>query len=150
MYNLATPVAANIRAKDISCPYCQGLISVPGHCVSFPCRHCKGQIDLSYKRVDPGKDTDPIKHSDFYLEKYHRLEVSRLFVGNAVIGGEFKGHLSSSGTVKILEDGKFCGKISCRRFVIKKGGVFEGTLQLLYNRDLDTLPVKNYNQFVVK
>lgn len=150
MYNLATPVAATIRGKDLSCPYCQGLISAPGHCVSFPCFHCNGQIDLSYNKLNPGKDTDQIKHSDFYLEKYHRLEVSRLYVGNAVILGTFKGYLSSSGTVEILEDGEFYGKISCRRFVIKKGGVFEGTLQLLYDRNLDTLPIKNYNQLIVK
>jgi cytoskeletal protein CcmA (bactofilin family) len=73
-----------------------------------------------------------------------------MYVGNAVILGTFKGNLYSSGTVKILEHGEFYGEISCHRFLIKRGGIFDGTIHIRYDRKVDTHPVKNYNQLIVK
>ena len=149
MDSFMSPVTANAGTKDLSCPYCQGLLTVPIYCVSFPCSYCKRQIDLSNHTVKT-KDTKDGKHRDFYLKKSHQLEVASLYVGNADIMGKFKGDLFSSGTVKILEHGELYGKISCRKFMVKKGGVFEGSIQFIHDRILHALPVKNFCQTIVK
>ncbi len=151
MYNLKRPATNNnMRVNDVLCPYCHGLIYVPVYCVSISCRYCKQLIDLGCKIPDLQKGDDRIKHSDFYLKREHRLEVAKMYVGNAIISGTFQGDLYSSGTVKILEQGAFYGKISCCKFLIKKGGIFEGTIQLTYDRNLETIPVKNFYQHIMK
>ena len=149
MDSLVSPVTANVGTKDLSCPYCQGLLAVPIYCISFPCRYCKQQIDLGNHTVSP-KQRGVGKHRDFYLKKSHHLEVASLYVGNAFIMGKFKGNLYSSGTVKVLEHGELYGKISCRKFMVKKGGVFEGTIQFTHDRILHALPVKNFCQIIIK
>ncbi len=150
MINLSTPVTTNMIARDISCPFCQCPISVPVHCVCVPCHHCKRQIDLNDDTVNPRKDNDQLRHSDLYLKERHQLDVSKMYVGNAVISGKFKGHLYSSGTVKILEHGEFYGTISCRKFLIRKGGIFDGKLLLMHERKLGSLPGRNYYQILMK
>ena len=59
-----------------------------------------------------------------YLKRKGVIEISNIQVGDAVIKGKINGDLHAMGTVEILKSGEIYGKITCRKLIVKKGGVF--------------------------
>lgn len=70
-------------------------------------------------------------HGTLYLKKKGVIEISNIRVGNAIIKGKIHGDLYASGTVEILKPGEIYGKITCRKLIVGKGGIFSGKVQML-------------------
>jgi cytoskeletal protein CcmA (bactofilin family) len=65
------------------------------------------------------------------LKKKGIIEISNLLVGNAVVQGRIKGDVFAMDTVEILKHGEICGKITCRKLIVSKGGTFSGMVEML-------------------
>ena len=52
-------------------------------------------------------------------------------VGDAFIEGKINGDLTAMGAVEILKHGEVRGTITCRKLMVKKGGIFEGSVRML-------------------
>ncbi len=73
------------------------------------------------------------------MKKRGIIKISNILVGSAVIKGKVNGDLRALGTVEVFKRGEIHGKITCRKLVVKKGGVFDGTVEML-----------NTNQIILK
>lgn len=95
------------------------------------CKHCSHHNDLNNYKIKFlfGKNLET--HGTLYLKKKGVIEISNIRVGNAVIKGKIHGDLKATGTVEILKHGEIHGKITCRKLIVKKGGIFNGRVEML-------------------
>lgn len=95
------------------------------------CKYCYHHNDLSDYKIKSliGKIIET--HGTLYLKKRGVIEISNIRVGNAIIQGKINGDIYAKGTVEILKHGEVHGKITCRKLVVNKGGIFNGKVNML-------------------
>jgi len=95
------------------------------------CTYCYHHNDLSDYKIKAilGKHIET--HGTLYLKRKGVIEISNIRVGNAIIKGKIHGDLYAMGTVEILKPGEIYGKITCNKLIVKKGGIFNGSVRML-------------------
>lgn len=168
------------NTKKISCPYCNGSLTVSVQCVSMPCRHCNKHINVKeiifppekkqiipvgqrrilcfkceeeiftsekaqavtcqhcYHRNDLGNHkvktllgVNLETYGTLHLKKRGKIEISSIRVGSAIIQGTINGDIYAMDTVEIQKKGEVYGKITCRKLIVNKGGIFSGKVKML-------------------
>ncbi len=166
--------------RSISCPYCNGTLTVSVSCVSMPCRHCNKHInvkeiifpsekkqltpigkrrifcfkcekeiftsekaqavtcqhcyhrnDLSNHKVKTLLGVNLETYGTLHLKKKGIIEISNIRVGNAIVQGKIKGDINAMDAVEIKRKGEVYGKITCRKLIVDKGGIFNGKVKML-------------------
>lgn len=122
---------AIIKSRTVSCFKCGKKISADMSAQAVTCKYCYNRNDMSDHKLKSilGKNFET--YGSLYLKKKGIIEISNVRVGSAIIKGKVKGDLYSMGTVEILKHGEIYGKITCRKLVVKKGGIFSGKVQML-------------------
>ncbi len=112
-YKCGKEIFADSRAQAVTCIYCY---------------HHNDLSDYKIKAV-LGKNIET--HGTLYLKRKGVIEISNIRVGNAIVKGKIHGDLYAMGIVEILKPGEIHGKITCRKLIVKKGGIFNGRVQML-------------------
>ncbi len=113
------------------CMKCGKEIFIDKNAQAVTCKHCYHGNDLSDYKVKTLLGQKLETHGTLYLKKKGIVKISNILVGNAVIKGKVNGDLRALGTVEIYKRGEIHGKITCRKLVVYKGGVFDGTVEML-------------------
>ncbi len=168
------------NTREVSCPYCNGSLTVSVKCVSMPCRHCNKHINVKeiicppekkqvipigqkriicfkcekdvftndkaqavtcqhcYHRIDLGNHkvktllgVNLETYGTLHLKKKGKIEISSIRVGNAIVQGRINGDINAMDTVEIKKKGEVYGKITCRKLIVDKGGIFSGNVKML-------------------
>ncbi|MFQ5963769.1 MAG: polymer-forming cytoskeletal protein [Candidatus Scalinduaceae bacterium] len=121
----------SIVRRRLLCFKCGKEISIDEKAQAVTCNFCYNRNDLSNYKVKSilGKNIET--YGTLYLKKNGKIEISNIKVGNAIVKGKINGNLNALGTVEILKRGEIYGKITCRKLIVKKGGVFKGNVQML-------------------
>ena len=122
---------SSIGIRRLLCYKCGKEISTDEKAQAVTCKYCYHHNDLSNHKIKAllGKNIET--HGTLYLKRKGVIEISNIQVGDAVIKGKINGDLHAMGTVEILKNGEIYGKITCRKLIVKKGGVFCGSVQML-------------------
>ena len=122
---------SSIGTRRLLCYKCGKEISTNEKAQTVTCKYCYHHNDLCNYKVKAllGKNVET--HGTLYLKRKGVIEISNIQVGDAVIKGKINGDLHAMGTVEILKSGEIYGKITCRKLIVKKGGVFCGSVQML-------------------
>ena len=117
--------------RRILCYKCGKEIYTHAKAQAVTCNYCYHHNDMNDYKIKAllGKIIET--HGTLYLKKKGVIEISNIRVGNAIIKGKIHGDLYASGTVEILKPGEIYGKITCRKLIIKTGGIFSGKVQML-------------------
>ncbi|MBM4056110.1 MAG: hypothetical protein FJ264_15870 [Planctomycetes bacterium] len=125
-----------VGTKEVFCFKCGKEIYADKNAQAVSCVYCYNRNDLSDYKVKSILGKNLQTHGTLYLKKKGTIDISSVLVGNAVIEGKINGDLTAMGTVEILKHGEVYGKITCRKLIVKKGGIFEGSVRML-NIDAD-------------
>jgi hypothetical protein len=120
-----------IGKRGVICFKCNREIFTDEKAQAVTCQHCYNRNDLSNHKVSKllGKNLET--YGTLHLKKKGIIEISNLLVGNAVVQGRIKGDVFAMDTVEILKHGEICGKITCRKLIVNKGGTFSGMVEML-------------------
>lgn len=120
-----------IGKRKVICFKCNREIFTDEKAQAVTCQHCYNRNDLSNHKVSKllGKNLET--YGTLHLKKKGIIEISNLLVGNAVVQGRIKGDVFAMDTVEILKHGEICGKITCRKLIVNKGGTFSGMVEML-------------------
>lgn len=120
-----------VGTKILRCYKCGKEIFADKKAQAVACKYCYHHNDLSdYKiKSEIGKILET--HGTLYLKKRGIIEISTIRVGDAIIQGKINGDLLAKGTVEILKHGEIYGKITCRKLIVNKGGIFIGKVHML-------------------
>ena len=127
--------------RNLFCYKCKKEISTDKGAQAVVCKYCYYRNDLSDHKVKTIIGTIFQTHGRLYLVRKGVIETSTIKVGSAVIKGKVVGNITAFGTVEILKRGQIKGEITCRRLIVKKGGIFEGHVRML-NPDGSHVSVK--------
>ena len=130
-----------IEQRKLFCYKCKKEISVDKGAQAVMCKYCYHRNDLSDHKLKTIIGTVFQTHGRLYLVRNGVIETSTIEVGNAIIKGKVIGDITALGTVEILKKGTIKGKITCRKLIVKKGGSFEGHVQML-NPDGSPITIK--------
>lgn len=121
----------NVGMRRLLCFKCGKEIYIDKNALAVTCKYCYHGNDLSNYKVKNllGKKIET--HGTLYLKKKGAIEISNILVGNAIVKGRIKGNVKAFGTVEIYKCGEIYGKITCRKLIVNKGGVFDGTVEML-------------------
>ena len=119
-----------IGQRSLTCYKCCKEIVVDKNAQAVNCKYCYHHNDLSNYKIKNlfGKIIET--HGLLYLRKKGFIENSSLRVGNALIKGKINGDISALGTIEINKRGEIHGNISCCKFIVRKGGTFEGNVSM--------------------
>lgn len=117
--------------KRVLCYKCGKEIFVNARAQTVTCSYCYHHNDMSDYKVKAVLGKNIETHGTLYLKRKGVIEISSIRVGNAIIKGKIHGNLYAMGTVEILKPGEIHGKITCRKLIVKKGGIFNGSVQML-------------------
>ncbi|MCF6155644.1 MAG: hypothetical protein E3K36_10405 [Candidatus Brocadia sp.] len=117
--------------RRILCYKCGKEIFTNAKAQAVTCCYCYHHNDLSDYKIKAVLGKNIETHGTLYLKRKGVIEISSIRVGNAIIKGKIHGDLYAMGTVEILKPGEICGKITCRKLIVKKGGIFNGSVQML-------------------
>ncbi len=122
---------SSIGRKRLMCFKCGREIFTDENAQAVTCQYCYHRNDLSNYKIKSllGKNLET--YGSLYLKKKGVIEISNIRVGDAVIKGKIKGDLYAMGTVEVLKRGEIYGKISCRKLIVRKGGIFDGSVHML-------------------
>lgn len=125
-----------VGMRRLVCFKCGKEIYIDKHAQAVTCKYCYHGNDLTNYKIKSllGKKLET--HGTLYLKKKGTIEISNVLVGNAVIKGRVKGDLKALDTVEIYKRGEIYGKITCRKLIVYKGGVFDGTVEM-FNSEPD-------------
>ena len=124
-----------IKKRKLCCYKCGKEILVDKTSQAVMCKYCYHRNDLSDHKVKTIFGTVLQTHGQLYLLKKGIIETSTLQVGSAIIRGKIIGDITAYGTVEILKRGEVIGNITCRKLIVRKGGTFEGYVQILNSDD---------------
>lgn len=117
--------------RKILCYKCGKEIFTNAKAQAVVCCYCYHHNDLSDYKIKAVLGKNIETHGTLYLKRKGVIEISSIRVGNAIIKGKIHGDLYAMGTVEILKPGEICGKITCRKLIVKKGGIFNGSVRML-------------------
>lgn len=117
--------------RKILCYKCGKEIFTNAKARAVVCCYCYHHNDLSDYKIKAVLGKNIETHGTLYLKRKGVIEISSIRVGNAIIKGKIHGDLYAMGTVEILKPGEICGKITCRKLIVKKGGIFNGSVRML-------------------
>lgn len=122
---------SHIGKKRILCFKCQREIYTNEKAQSVTCQHCYHRNDLSNHKVKTLLGVNLETYGTLHLKKRGIIEISTIRVGNAIVQGKIKGDISAINTVEIKKKGEVYGKITCRKLIVNKGGIFSGKVKML-------------------
>jgi DNA-directed RNA polymerase subunit RPC12/RpoP len=120
-----------IEKRKLFCYKCGKTILVDKNSQAVTCKYCYHRNDLSDHKVKTIFGAILQTHGQLYLVRKGIIETSTIEVGSAIIRGKIIGDITAYGTVEILKKGEVKGNITCRRLIVRKGGSFEGYVQML-------------------
>ena len=120
-----------IEKRKLICGKCNKEILADKNAQAIICKYCYHRNDLSDHKVKTIIGTIFQTHGQLYLLRKGIIEFSTIQVGSAIIKGKVLGDITAFGTVEILKKGEVRGNITCRSFIVNKGGYFEGHVQIL-------------------
>jgi len=120
-----------VGKRMLLCFKCGREIYIDKNAQAVTCKYCYHGNDLSDYKIKSllGKKIET--HGTLYLKKRGSIEISNILVGKAIIKGKIRGNLKALDTVEIYKRGEIYGKITCRKLIVYKGGVFDGTVEML-------------------
>lgn len=123
----STPVGK----REVFCFKCGKGIYADKNAQAVSCIYCYNRNDLCDYKVKSILGRNLQTHGTLYLKKKGTIEISNILVGDAFIEGKINGDLTAMGAVEILKHGEVRGTITCRKLMVKKGGIFEGSVRML-------------------
>ncbi len=122
---------STVGRRSLLCFKCGKEIFTDKNAQAVACKYCYHRNDLSNHKIKSvfGKNIET--HGTLYLKRKGKIEISSIQVGDAIIKGKINGDIRATGTVEILKRGEIYGKITCRKLIVKKGGVFSGSVKML-------------------
>jgi cytoskeletal protein CcmA (bactofilin family) len=94
-----------------------------------------GEFELNgLLRID-GIFYGKVKTSGKVLVGKNGIAECDIFAGTIVIGGKVKGSLIATERITLLSTGELIGKIITPRLVIEEGVLFDGTCEIIENKD---------------
>ncbi|MCP5005084.1 MAG: hypothetical protein GY941_14295 [Planctomycetes bacterium] len=122
---------STVGKKRILCFKCGKEVFTDKNAQAVACTHCYYRNDLSNYKIKSvfGKNIET--HGELYLKRKGVIEISNIRVGDAIIKGRINGDIYATGTIEILKHGEIYGAITCRKFVVQKGGAFSGEVKML-------------------
>ncbi|UCB45757.1 MAG: polymer-forming cytoskeletal protein [Spirochaetota bacterium] len=95
----------------------------------------KGEFDLNgLLRID-GFFYGKVKTNGKVLVGKNGIAECDIFAGTIVIGGKVKGSLIASERITLLSTGELIGNIITPRLVIEEGVIFDGTCEIIEDKD---------------
>ncbi|GAX59955.1 integral membrane protein [Candidatus Scalindua japonica] len=122
---------SHIGKKKILCFKCNREIFTDEKAQATTCQHCYNSNDLSDHKVKTLLGVNLETYGTLHLKKRGIIEISSIHVGNAIVKGKINGDINAMGTVEIKKKGEVYGKITCRKLIVNKGGVFSGKVKML-------------------
>ncbi len=122
---------ASIGKRRVICFKCSREIFTDENAQAVTCQHCYNRNDLSDHKIATLLGKDLKTYGTLHLKKKGKIEISNILVGNAVVQGRIMGDIFAMETVEILKHGEICGKITCRKLIVNKGGTFSGMVEML-------------------
>ena len=120
-----------IGKRTLTCYKCQREITTDKNAQATTCKHCYHRNDLSDYKIKSLFGKIMQTHGTLYLKRKGAIDISKVQVGNALIKGKLSGDIQALDTVEILKHGHVNGAITCRKLIVKKGGIFSGKVQML-------------------
>ncbi|NUO09330.1 MAG: polymer-forming cytoskeletal protein [Candidatus Brocadia sp.] len=117
--------------RRILCYKCEKEIFTNKKAQAVICNYCYHHNDLNDYKIKAVLGKHIETHGTLYLKKKGVIDISSIRVGNAIIKGKIQGDLYAKGTVEILKPGEIYGKITCRKLIVNKGGIFSGSVRML-------------------
>ena len=122
---------ASIGKRRVICFKCSREIFTDENAQAVTCQHCYNRNDLSDHKIVTLLGKDLKTYGTLHLKRKGKIEISKVLVGNAVVQGRIVGDVFAMDTVEILKHGEICGKITCRKLIVNKGGTFSGMVEML-------------------
>lgn len=122
---------SSVERRRLRCFKCEREIFADEKAFAVICKYCSRHNDLSDYTVKSRFGRNLETHGTLYLKKKGKIEIPNVQVGNAIIQGIIKGNLKAVGTVEVLKHGEIHGKITCRKLIVNKGGIFDGSVEML-------------------
>ncbi|GJQ58619.1 MAG: hypothetical protein D8M57_12550 [Candidatus Scalindua sp. AMX11] len=122
---------STVGKRRILCFKCGKEVFTDKNAQAVACGHCYHRNDLSNYKIKSvfGKNIET--HGELYLKRKGVIEISKIRVGCAIIKGKINGDVYATDTVEILKHGEIYGTITCRKFIVQKGGAFSGKIKML-------------------
>jgi DNA-directed RNA polymerase subunit RPC12/RpoP len=122
---------SSVERRRLHCFKCEREIFADEKAFAVICKYCSRRNDLSDYTVKSRLGRNLETHGTLYLKKKGKIEIPNVQVGNAIIQGIIKGNLKAVGTVEVLKSGEIYGKITCRKLIVNKGAIFDGSVEML-------------------
>ncbi len=124
---LITPVGQ----RRIICFKCNKEVFTNEKAQAVTCQHCYHRNDLGNHKVKTLLGVNLETYGTLHLKKRGKIEISSIQVGNAIVQGTINGDINAMDTVEIKKKGEVFGKITCRKLIVDKGGIFSGNVKML-------------------
>ncbi len=123
-----------VGQKRIICFKCKKEVFTNEKAQAVTCQHCYNRNDLGNHKVKTLLGVNLETYGTLHLKKRGKIEISSIRVGNAIVQGKINGDINAMDTVEIKKKGEVYGKITCRKLIVEKGGIFSGNVKMLNSK----------------